>query len=881
MVHENKKRRIHYILLAFGLYFLPQVMCGNDSQNLDIVNEAVYNKKVNKEPNKKQGQPKKKSTKKTIAASEKKNFPNKIDYQQRAKLQEEKRKIKTIHVKGNKVITKDSIVHRLPLKVGDLFNVNYTATMIKNLYKTGYFHQVKIYAEPLENDNVDLHIIVQEKPRIQDITFTGNKAITSKELKEELKLNTVHTLVKEEVQAIVSKIKKLYQKKNYHNTEVTGAITPTDDGHVNAKFDIKEGKKSYLTQVMFKGNKHVSNKKLKRIILSKEDWLLGMIDRSGVYNPEMLEGDKYMIEDAYKSNGFVHAKVINTDVQKNNKTGNYDITYNIYEGDRYIIKEINAPGNDKLSEQQLKAVIPIVPGQFYSQEKIRNALENLKMIWGEYGYLFADIDPIVDINEKDKTVSLTFNSDLKDQVYLNRLTIKGNQKTKDSVLRRSILLDEGELITNRKMEISKSRVNILNYFDPKNGVNWKTTRIDDTHADLELLLKEVKTGHFNFNLGYGGSPSNRQTPQTGLNLNISAGDRNLGGSGIATSSSIELSKRYRAFNINLVNPWLFDKPIRGSLNAYVKKSEYDNVDIAQNHPFERAIGGSASLGYVTPKLNGMLIEGVLAYEKISYDENIKAANRLGRDSSLAQLILNQNFQEGSQVSLICNVSQDKRDGIVFSTQGHQWSWVNQFTLPGSTMLPCFQESNCMKANTPQNSRFQYFRTEIDVSWYTPLIGEHDLVLCVHGNAGLIHKFDNKQVPWKSLYHVGGPTTVRGYTYGQVGPCWKDTSLGATRAFNVNVEFIMPISSNMNTRGVIFYDGGAGWNTPYRDEIAAANPKFCRELQNNNFFYRHSVGIGFRVKSPSPLQVDFGIKLNPSKKFKKEMTQLHLNVEHAF
>nr|MBP7854600.1 BamA/TamA family outer membrane protein [Candidatus Babeliales bacterium] len=171
------------------------------------------------------------------------------------------------------------------------------------------------------------------------------------------------------------------------------------------------------------------------------------------------------------------------------------------------------------------------------------------------------------------------------------------------------------------------------------------------------------------------------------------------------------------------------------------------------------------------------------------------------------------------------------------------------------------------------------------AWYTPLINEHDLILCLHGNFGWVHPFCGKDVPWKNLYHVGGPTSIRGYTYGQVGPTWKEDSLGATKAFFLNVEFIVPLSSDLNTRGVIFYDGGAGWDTPYLNEFSAAardvGVSFEKDFSNNNFFYRHSVGIGVRIKSPTPLQVDFGIKLNPSKKFKDHLTEMHLSMEHSF
>ncbi|MCX5924647.1 MAG: outer membrane protein assembly factor BamA [Candidatus Dependentiae bacterium] len=883
MALENKKMVAKLFLAALGFHFLTEVVRADTDLDQIRSNNDIDKQKVEKNV--------------TIASSKKnpqakkptiQTFPQAINYSERLELHESHRKINEIHVSGNLAISKDSIVNRLPLKVGDEFNVNYTATMIKNLYSLGLFHQIQIYAETLDSGDVDLYIVVQEKPKLHEITFVGNKALSEKELKDELKADKIATLEQEELKALIAKIKKFYRKKNYHHVNITAQLSHGDDGKVSAEFTIKEGKKSYLNRISFKGNKQIPSKKLKRVIFSKEDWIGGLLDHSGTYSPEMSEGDKYMIEEIYKNNGFVNAKVTDTQVYQDPVLNDYHITYTISEGDRYTINKVNIEGNDLVTEERLRQVIPLREGQIYSLENIRTSLENLRMIWGEHGYLFADIEPSIDIDDEKKTVSVSFNSDLKQQVYLNRLTIRGNKKTRDKVIRRQILLDEGALITNQKMELSKACVGLLNYFDPKGGVNWKTIRIDDTHADLDLVVNEVKTGHFNANLSFGGSPTSRATPQTGLSFSLGCGDRNFMGSGFAFATSAEISKKYRAFMASASNPWIFDRPIRGTVNGFIKSSEYDDeITIAENAPLERAIGGVFGMGYFSKLLGGVAVNGEVNIERIIYENKIKAAKRLGAgDMVIAQLLLDKNFQTGNQLSFIGTMSQDQRNGIAFVTHGHQWSWITQLTVPGSTQ--CAEAEHpiaCQQVATALNPQFNYFKTEFDISWYTPLINEHDLVLGVHGNLGFIHPFEGKDIPWKQLYHVGGPKTIRGYTYGQVGPNWKDSSLGATKAFNVNVEFIVPISSDLNTRGVIFYDGGAGWDTPYRDEfsITARNAglSFEKDFINNNFFYRHSIGIGIRIKSPTPLQVDFGIKLNPSKRFKNELTQMHLNMEQSF
>ncbi|MBP7854834.1 outer membrane protein assembly factor BamA, partial [Candidatus Babeliales bacterium] len=396
-----------------------------------------------------------------VLDSDVQDYPTLIDYEQRLQIHQDRRKIEKIIVQGNKLINIAAILNVLPVHVGDVFNVNQTATMIKNLYKLGYFSQVKIFVEPLDNDRLNLCVVVEEKTKLHEISFMGNKGISQKDLKDELKIDNITTLVPEEIRALSNKIKKFYRKKNYHHVQVTANTSYTEDGRIAVEFLIKEGKKSFLNRISFKGNKNYPSKKLKRVLISKEEWILSMIDHSGVYNPEMVEGDKYMIEEAYKNSGFVNAKVTNVDVQKDNQTNSYHLTYTIHEGDKYRIKAINVTGNELVSEQRIRQILPLYEGQLYSVENLRKAIENLKLLWGEYGYIFADIDPHLDVNDEDKTVTIGFESDLKNQYYLNRLTIRGNQKTRDKVIRRQIFLDEGELITNNKMEISKSCVGLL------------------------------------------------------------------------------------------------------------------------------------------------------------------------------------------------------------------------------------------------------------------------------------------------------------------------------------------------------------------------------------------------------------------------------------
>lgn len=782
-------------------------------------------------------------------------------------IQEEQYVIENIYVLGNHSISKEAIIVKGLFKPQDIFNLNKTSKTIKNIYNTGYFEQVKIAIDTISEERIDLYIIVQEKPKLHHITYLGNKNIPDKEINKELDVEHIPAINDSELDGLIAKIAALYQKKNYHHVKITAKIDPAqEEGQSDVTFNITENKQSFVERISFVGNKAISEAQLKKFIYSKEEWIFSLLDKSGAYNPAMVDADKSMITDVYKSNGYMKAQVTKTDVNFHKDTNNYRITFHIYEGKQYFIKKINIPGNDILSEEILKSIIPLREGMPYSTEKIRNSIEGLKKTWSDFGYIFADIEPAIEIDEEKFQVTLSFYSDLKNKIYLNRLNIRGNAKSKDKIIRRQVLLDEGELITTRKMDFSKNRVQLLNYFDAREGVNWKINRIDDEHADLDLLLKEVKTGKFNAKLGFGGSPTNASSPQAGVNGQIEFGDRNFFGSGIDIDIHTDISKQYKAFQFSARNPWIFDKPIRGQFSLYHKRSEYvDEVTITDNVPQELVTGGFFGGGYVTRILkNDVLIDFQLGFEAINFAKKvIPKSSYTTAEKEQVQLILDKNFQSGDQGWGMITFAKDTRNGIMFPTTGYQFNWQSQLAVPFT------------------KNGFMYIRSELDTSWYTPLIAPHSLVLCLHAHLGFIKPLSGYNAPWRNLFHVGGPATVRGYTYGQIGPMYRGDSLGATKAFHVNAELIIPVTADLNTRAVLFYDGGAGWDTPYADEWRKSISTFDTNLENNNFFYRHSVGIGFRMKSPTPIQVDFAIKLNPDKKYRKNLTQLHLSMEHSF
>ena len=755
-------------------------------------------------------------------------------------------RINTIIVHGNTSTATDAILNNVPYKVGELFDPRKTKTLIKNLYyKLKKFRSVKVMAEPLENNYMNLHVIVEEKYPLKEMQFIGNKKVSEKDIIKKINLEEINAIDPEELKIIANKIKELYLEKGYHQTDIATETVVDDNNRATAILTIDEGIASTVKQIHFVGNNSISSKDLRSVALTKEDWLLGFLDKSGNYHPDRLEGDKHFIEQYYQNSGFLHAKVVDIVVDIDPETQNIILTFEIEEGNQYVINKISAPGKDNVSEEYLLARLPIRPGMYYSREGITNSIKRLEHVWGDFGYIFAHIDPSIQPNEDDKTVDISFFSELGDQVYLNKINIRGNTKTRDKIIRRKIILDEGELLTQSRMNISKRNVASLGYFDPREGVNWKIRRLNKEEADLDLIVKETKTGHFGAQLGFGGAAgATWDAAISGMSVKTELSDTNLFGSGVHLNLSATYAKDEQTAMLHVAQPWLFDKPILGAFDIFHRRPVYDELRHVRTVK-QKLTGGSVTFGGITQSknplfhdINILLTSGV---EDIKYDANPPQSLFASPvERALYQDILTKEFTPGTYAFVSTKMEQDTRNHPVHTMQGHKLRFSGKFAIPTF------------------DNNIGFYKIELDGSWFTPLIAEYNLILKLHGYFGIASPFKNRIVPFGDLYHIGGQHSVRGFLFGQIGPQFSGDTIGGAKAFFWNAELIAPITPDMNMKAVVFYDGGTGFNNPY---VTLADKPF---VTGNNFDYRHAVGIGIRMLQPMPVNIDWGFKIDPRK-----------------
>lgn len=782
-----------------------------------------------------------------------------VDQDLNLKISEEKI-IGNIIISGNYFVSTETILSRLPYSIGDIFNKNLSGEAIRNIYSLGYFtNPIEIYEEYVDDKVINLHIFVKEKIKLSGVEYKGNSNIKSEDIEKKVKLSEVVAIDSQELNRYSCAIKKLYAEKSFHSVIITPDLSINKNNTATAIFNISEGRKSIVKRVFFEGNKCVPSKKLRAIIFTREDWLFSMLDKAGTYHPDAIEQDKYTIENFYQSSGFLSARVINVNAVKDPKSCSFDVTFFIEEGPIYTVTKVSAPGNDTLSEDEILARVPVKVGQLYSRDLIRKSLDNLKLLWGEYGYIYADIEPNIQPDHDKKTVTIEFNSELGSKFYLNRILIKGNKKTCDNVIRRRLLLDEGEILTNYKMDESKKLVESLGFFDQRDGVNWRTQRIQEDLADLELIVKEIKTGKLYAQASYGGVDKTNPSVLSSLKLGIGFSDRNFLGTGVSYDLQASVSREEKNIGIVISNPWLFNKPILGAISIFHKQAIYEDMRNVQPVPVEFITGGVLTTGFRSERIARLQLNYDLGFQNVHYQCNPKAffENPVSDEiRNLYQFILDRQFQAGELLWINQTIMQDSRNNPIFPTRGNIWSIAS-------------------KAGTGTRCTFGFLKLDIDGVFYTPLIGEYDLIFALHGHLGAIANFKNRTVPYRELYHIGGPTTVRGYVPGELGPSISGDSIGATKALYFNAELIFPITEDAGMKGRFFYDGGSGWGF-LKDNCIDA-----KLIKNNTFNYRHSIGFGLQMIRPQPIRIDWGFKLDRNKRRGEKAYEISFSMSQDF
>ena len=672
-------------------------------------------------------------------------------------------RIAKIEFKGNRKIESSAVNQVVKSVRGNLFSETDLSSDIKAIYKMGYFDDVATDVTDTSEGKI-ITFILKEKALITEIKIKGNKAIEKSEIESALTFKIREVFNPGKVVASIEKIKSLYDNKGYNNAEIKYVIDKEGDKDTRITIDITENERLYIKTISFEGNRAFTNKELKKTIDATEWGIFHFVTDSGLLKKEQLRQDVNKVSAFYLNHGFINAQVGEPEITYGKK-GIY-VKISIVEGKQFKVGKVDITGDTlTVHRPELLDKLKINKKEYYDREAIMKDIEYLTQACNDDGYAYADITPRTVPNEKDQTVDVIYQIKKGNQVYFNRITITGNTKTRDKVIRRQLAIGEGDLYNSSKLKKSYMELNRLRYFEE---INFQTEKgPDETLTDVNINVKEKPTGMFSVGAGYSAYDHAMVTAQIS--------QQNLFGRGQTLSLRAQIGSVSSMYELSFIEPWLFDIPLWSKFNIWNYTRQYDSYNLSSK-------GIGTTVGYPLWEY----VTGYIGYRLTTNDvQDIL---------DTASIYIKEQAGTTTSSTVSVTLTRDTTDDIMFPSKGSRNSATIEYTggiLQGDT---------------------SFTRYGAKSSWFFPLPLE--TVFGAYGRVGYVSGNEGKDVPIYERYYLGGIGSLRGLR--DVGPKDPDTKdpIGGYTMLCFNAEFIFPLIKNAGMKGVLFYDTGNAWESGY-------------------------------------------------------------------
>jgi outer membrane protein insertion porin family len=664
--------------------------------------------------------------------------------------------VNSIEIKGLKRIEESAVKSKINQRVGEAISQDRVNEDIKNIFKMGYFEDVKAEIEPFEG-GIKLIYVVKEKPTIVKIDFQGNKKFDESKLKEKLTITAGSIADAVLIQDNANKLRAFYEGEGYWLSSIIPIIHRLSPEEVSLTYQIEEGPKVKIKKITTEGNKAISTKRIKKVMSTKEWGILSFITSSGYYTKDKMDPDIERIRDLYFNNGYIKVAVGEPKIKLTADKKGMIITIPISEGVPFKISSIEFSGNKVFSDNEIKKRITLTPNMPFSKEILMKNILSISELYSENGYAVATVSPDLIPDESNKLVKVVLKIDEGDKYRIGKIEISGNTKTRDKVIRREIRLDEGDVFNSMLLKRSYERINNLNFFETVDII--PKPHPEEKLVDMEVKVKERPTGFLSVGGGYSSVDK--------LLGMIELTQGNLFGRGQLLKLTGEFGGRTTFYEATFRDPWFMNKPIFFSSTIYKSIREYIEFN-------KKAAGFGLSLG----KDFSEYVRGDIAY-------NFEEATIYNVSENASRVIRE---QEGtfSTSSLTPSLVRDSRDNYLDPSRGSRNSiYVTYAGLGG---------------------RNKYIKGEVDSAWFYP-IGKTTFML--RGRFGYATGIWGENLPLYERFYVGGIYTIRGLDWGEAGPKDPETGdpIGGTTELIFNLEYIFPLISEMRLKGVVFFDVG--------------------------------------------------------------------------
>lgn len=666
--------------------------------------------------------------------------------------------IKSIEIKGNKKIAQEMILEKIKSKKGTPFYKGTVQQDIKALYSMGYFDDVVVDLEPFEG-GVKLIYFVKEKPTITRIDIQGTKELKSKDVKEKLTITPGAISNNQLIFDNVKRITDFYQSKGFWLVRAIPVIREISDDEVALTFQINEGPKVGIEEIKIVGNQALSDKKIKKVMQTKEKWILSFLTGTGFYHKELLRADLDNIRNLYHNYGHLDVKFQEPDVEVKDKE--IHVTITLSEGPQYRVGSFAFAGNSVYSEEELKKITETSTGKVFSRKDLKQDISRMLDLYHEKGYAMSDINPIVNADPKRLIVDIKLDFQEGDIFHVGRINILGNIKTRDKVIRRTMRLDEGQRYNSKLVERSQEKINNLQYFETIDI--QPVVRQEEKLIDLNVKVEERLTGMISLGGGYSSTDK-----IVGM---IEVTETNLFGRGLYLKLKGELSDKSANYRINFTDPWLLDKPVAGSVALFDEEYEYPDYEW-DSHGFSLGLGKEFT-EYIAANMTYRLER-----EEIS-DVNNEAS-----------IIIQDQEGRHTTSSIGTSIYRDSRNNLLDPTTGSKNGIFTDFAgLGGNT---------------------KFYKFLIDSGWYFPF--KWDTTFMLRGRFGYADGYSDRELPLDERFYVGGINTVRGIDFGEAGPRAENGEIiGGDMELIFNAEYIFPLIRSLRLKGLVFFDSGTAYD----------------------------------------------------------------------
>ncbi len=766
--------------------------------------------------------------------------------------------VRDIRVEGIQRTDAGTVFSYLPVKVGETFNDEKATAALKALYATGFFKDVRI-----DVDQDVLVVIVEERPAISAIDFTGMKEFDKDTLKKALKdigLSETAIFDRSILDRAEQELKRQYLTRGKYGAQVTTTVTPLERNRVSITFNVNEGDVATIKQIHIVGNKAFREKELlEEIALTTPGWLT-WYTKSDQYSKQKLNGDLEALRSFYLNRGYLEFNVESTQVSITPDKKDIYITVNITEGEKYTVSEVKIAGESLVTEEELRKLIFLKAGETYSGEKLTVSTKAIQDRLGALGYAFANANAQPELNRAEHKVAFTIFVDPGRRVYVRRINVTGNTKTRDEVVRREMRQSEGGWYDVDAIKLSKERLERLSYFKE---VNLETPQVSGTNdqVDVNLAVVEKPTGTFNIGAGY--------SQLDKVILTTSVQQSNLFGSGQNVGLSIDTSKLNRTAALSATDPYFTDNGVSRTIDVFYRTTNPSSTSLGD---FSLRTAGSG-LTFGVPFTEYDTVFFGARYEHTGIDIY----------STSPQVYIDYVTQFGDSTNAYIGTigwQRDSRDSGITPTRGR------------------YQRAN-LEVATPIGD-LKYYRASYQQTYYYPI--NNNYTLSFNGEVDYGRGYDGRPLPVFKNYYAGGIGSVRGFDTSTIGP--RDINgdpIGGAKRFNGNVELLFPLpgtGKDRAFRGFVFADTGGVYaegvkltasqkfatttsnvsTTDATTGLTTTTPVTTSRLIGSGFKY--SIGFGINWLSPlGALRLSYAIPLRLKPEDKPQ--RLQFNIGNGF